>query len=77
MGYDRRVKEEIRLQAEVTALFQQAEAADVHDDAMMLRMDRLSVAINGRLSWPAGSSGLRQSGPPRLSWSTRRTRRPR
>ncbi|MBI4000757.1 MAG: transposase, partial [Nitrospira defluvii] len=27
------VKEEIRLQAEVTARFQQAEAADVHDDA--------------------------------------------
>jgi transposase len=33
MSYDRMVKEEIRLQAEVAALFQQAEAADVRDDA--------------------------------------------
>jgi transposase len=34
MSYDRMVKEEIRLQAEVTTLFQQAEAADVRDDAL-------------------------------------------
>ena len=33
MSYDRMVKEEIRLQAEVAALFQQAEAADLRDDA--------------------------------------------
>jgi len=33
MSYARMVTEEIRLQAEVTALFQQAEAADVRDDA--------------------------------------------
>jgi transposase len=33
MSYDRMVKEESRLQAEVAALFQQAEAADVRDDA--------------------------------------------
>jgi transposase len=74
MSYDRMVKEETRLQAEVERCSSRRRQPM---PAMMPRMGRIGAAMNCRLNWPVGSSGLRPFGLPRRSWNTRRKRRPR